>query len=403
MMTEQLRPSGLNGSPRTPEAVLFRLLPALAAAPDDAGALRLALEAITSVVPCEQAFFHAWDSHAAQPQWRCSAATDPGFFNDYVARFRLIDPLASETVQQRCLRENRSLASDEVIAPAALRRTPFHLRFLSCHGDLLHVLCRYAATGEHQRTGLLLFRRADQVPFSRQERELIDLFHDQIAIPLRLRCALTQARRERDALRAGMDLVNQPLFLLDARARVIACNRAADRLAREGRQVRIVNGQLQPGRLMDHASWVPAAIARLRHHAERAHLEALPNRRRNGPPQHYGILSLLDPRGAGSDATALLTLVDRRQPAPRHTIEELCRALGFTCAEARIADALMAGMGTEDISNIFLIRRDTVRSHVKRLLAKTGTQGHADLQKLLLRLSPNFVTLRQKAVTSASQ
>ncbi len=401
MTTERIRPDAA-APPRTPEAVIFQLLADLDAAPDDASALRLALEAITAVVPCEQAFFYAWAKHAGQPQLRCSAATDQDFFNDYAAHFRMIDPFASEAVQQRCIRENRCLSSEDVLAPAAMRRTPFHLRFLARHGDLAHGLCRYAAPDERQRTGLRLFRRADQAPFSCQERELIDLLHSQIAVPLRLRYALSEARRERDALRAGMDLMNQPVFLLDAHARVVACNRAATTLAREGRQVRLADDQLLPGRLMDHASWVPAAIERLHHPTSRSHLEALPGRRK-GPPHHYGILSLLDERKPSSAAVALLTMIDTRQPAPRHTLDELRRAFDFTGAEARIADALMAGMGTEEISNTFLIRRDTVRSHVKRLLAKTGTHGHADLQKLLLRISPNFSTLRQKDVTSASQ
>ena len=263
-------------------------------------------------------------------------------------------------------------------------------------------MCRHAAPDEHQRTGLRLLRRADQAPFSYRERELIDLLHRQIAIPLRLRYALTCAQRERDALRAGMDLMQQPVFLLDAHARVVTCNRAATTLAREGRQVRLAGDQLLPGHLMDHASWIPAAIARLRPPSSRSHLETLPGRRK-GPPRHYGILSLLDERKVSSAAVALLTLIDMQQPAPRHTLGELRRAFDFTAAEARIADALMADMGTEDISNTFLIRRDTVRSHIKRLLAKTGTHGHADLQKLLLRISPNFTTLQQKDVTSASR
>lgn len=53
-------------------------------------------------------------------------------------------------------------------------------------------------------------------------------------------------------------------------------------------------------------------------------------------------------------------------------------------------------MGTDDIAEAFGIRRDTVRSHIKRLLAKTGTRGNAELQKLLLRIAPDLVPLQRK-------
>ena len=218
---------------------------------------------------------------------------------------------------------------------------------------------------------------------------------------LALRKSLEEARSEREALRAALDLKNHAVFLLDAHAHIVTCNRAAERLAREARQLRIVDGRLQPGRLLDHVSWIPAALARLRHPASRSHLETLPGRRKS-PPRHFGILSLLDERKPSGTAVAMLTLLDMQQPVPRHAQDELRRAFDFTAAEARIADALMSGMDTEDISNTFLIRRDTVRSHIKRLLSKTGTHGHADLQKLLLRISPNLVTLRQKDAPSAS-
>ena len=403
MTTETVRPAATAALPlRTPESVLFQLLTDLDAAPDDASALRLTLNAIIAVVPCEQAFLHVRDERTDAPQLQRSAATDRAFFGDYATHFRVMDPFASEAVQQRCIRENRSLASEDILAPEAMRQTPFHTQFLARHGNLAHGLCRHATLGKHQHTDLRLFRRADQAPFSWQERELVDLFHNQIAPPLRLRHELASVRRERDALRAGIDLMNHAVFLLNANARVITCNRAAKALTREGRQLRLVDEQLLPGHLMDHASWIPAALARLRHPTSRSHLEALPGRRK-GPPRHYGILSLVDERHSGSDAAALLTLMDVQQPAPRHTLDELRRTFDFTAAEARIADAMVAGMGTEQISTAFLIRRDTVRSHIKRLLSKTGTHGHVELQKLLLRISPNFTTLQQKSVTSASQ
>jgi DNA-binding CsgD family transcriptional regulator len=62
---------------------------------------------------------------------------------------------------------------------------------------------------------------------------------------------------------------------------------------------------------------------------------------------------------------------------------------GFTAAEARVANALLVGQTVEDISRETDVRCDTVRSHVKRMLAKTGTRRQGDLQKLLVKALPN--------------
>ncbi|MCX7557377.1 helix-turn-helix transcriptional regulator [Xanthomonadaceae bacterium JHOS43] len=403
MTTERLRHGEAPTLPHTPELGLFRLLTALDSASDDASALRLALAAITTVVSCEQAFFHVWNDRAGQSHIQVSAATEQAFFDEYVTHFRTIDPLATEAVQLRSIREKRSVASIDILSSEGLQQTPFHQRFLARHGGLTHDLCHYAALDEHNRTCLRLLRRADQAPFSPDERSLLDLYCSQITLTLRQRHMLLQARHERDALQASVDLMNQPVFLFNSHARVIACNRAATTLAREGRQIRLADGQLLPGRLVDHASWLPQALERLRNSESRSHLQVLPSRGKGRSP-YYGVLSWLagDNKPPGP-AVALLTLIDMQQSAPRHSTDELCRAFAFTRAEARIADALIAGMDTEEISNTFLIRRDTVRSHIKRLLAKTGTHGHADLQKLLLRISPNFTTLQQKSVNGTAK
>jgi DNA-binding CsgD family transcriptional regulator len=73
---------------------------------------------------------------------------------------------------------------------------------------------------------------------------------------------------------------------------------------------------------------------------------------------------------------------------------------GFTAAETRVANALLGGQSVEDIARATDIRRDTVRGHVKRMLAKTGTRRQSDLQKILVKALPNLRSL-QTPPTSA--
>lgn len=399
-MSTKLRAFNIPSPKDTPESTLLHLLAELDSTPDDAAALQLALTTTIKAIPCEHAFLYEWSECPSNTPLRHSSSTDPSLLNEYLARFRSIDPLASHAVQLRSMDESRSVALDDVTAVDTLRRTPFHTRFLARHGDLIHGVCRYFALDEQRRVALRLFRRSDQAPFSMGERARLDMFFNHIAIHLRNRCARTQALRERDAMRVGMNLFSLPVYLLNADASVIAYNDAAAVLINKAQRLTLANDRLVPGQREDHASWIPSAMSRLfspdaGSATVQSHLQELPSPQAR-PPSHYGLLVRSDSNRGDAAVAAVLILIDTCQPAPRHSSEELHRVFGFTNAEARVADALLSGLGTEEISAAFEVRRDTVRSHIKRLLAKTNTRGHADLQKLLLRLAPNVLPLQPR-------
>lgn len=89
----------------------------------------------------------------------------------------------------------------------------------------------------------------------------------------------------------------------------------------------------------------------------------------------------------------MLVLIDLQQQAACHPLEELRELFGFTITEARVANALVMGLSTEEVAQTFLVRPDTVRGHIKRLLAKTRNRNYSELQRLLMRLAPDLVAL----------
>jgi DNA-binding CsgD family transcriptional regulator len=90
-------------------------------------------------------------------------------------------------------------------------------------------------------------------------------------------------------------------------------------------------------------------------------------------------------------------LRDLREALPQFAPQQLKDLFGFTAAESRVANALLAGQSVEDISVAASVRRDTVRAHVKRMLAKTGSRRQSDLQKLLVKALPNLRSLHARA------
>ncbi len=382
--------------PPAPESLLLQLLIELDNTDDPQQILQLTLDAVVALVPSCQAFAYEWEEVDGIARLRASACTDSQFLNDYFARFRVIDPLSAEAIRDEALQTGRAVLSRELLPPEELRHHPFHSRFLARHGDLVYGLGHFARIDPQHLVSLRLFRGADKPPFSACERDALGLFHTHVAHRLRARHRIRQMECELAALRAGVDAWNRPIFLLDEAGAVVTHNATAGALLHDGQRLRLGrDNRLAPGSEHDHAARLEAPIREIAETAQRGR-----GRRSRCVPlpidesrisRHFGLLVGLDaPR---STARVLLVLIDNQQPAARHDPEVLRELFGFTATEARIANALVGGMSTEEISQAFLVRPDTVRTHVKRLLAKTGTRSHAELQKLLIRLTPNLVAL----------
>lgn len=83
-------------------------------------------------------------------------------------------------------------------------------------------------------------------------------------------------------------------------------------------------------------------------------------------------------------AAALVTIVD--PTAVRRMKTDLWReAFGLTAREQQIAALLVSGHSLESISAVLAISRDTVRIHLRHLMAKSDTTRQTDLVTLLMR------------------
>lgn len=103
------------------------------------------------------------------------------------------------------------------------------------------------------------------------------------------------------------------------------------------------------------------------------------------------ILHLLPVRRSAQDVfgrgvALLVVTTPGKQGAPDMRV--LSGLFDLTPAEARIARELAKGRSVEEISTINKVTVETVRTHIKRILTKTGTSRQPELVALLLGLSP---------------
>lgn len=93
----------------------------------------------------------------------------------------------------------------------------------------------------------------------------------------------------------------------------------------------------------------------------------------------------LRPSAGGLGAQRPCALVFVRDPQAPMAVEPLCQLFGLTPAEGAVAADLARGLSLDSIARLRGVRIATVRSHVKQILAKTGTHRQAELVALLAR------------------
>lgn len=107
--------------------------------------------------------------------------------------------------------------------------------------------------------------------------------------------------------------------------------------------------------------------------------------------RHSTTLSLRDREGVpvlvidmrrlpgGSIALRLTPIGNRPAPGP----DRLRRLFGLTPAEARVAIALLGGMGLSGVAREHGVEPETVRTQVKRIRSKTGTRSQNQMLGVL--------------------
>jgi DNA-binding CsgD family transcriptional regulator len=231
-------------------------------------------------------------------------------------------------------------------------------------------------------------------PFDREAMLTLDAFR-----PHLIRAALLSHRlglRAAHAATEAMQLIGLPAAMLDRSGRTLSCN-----LALEALSPRVTFG------LFDRMAFANAGSNRLLQDAigqSEATIDASVKSIAI-PATEAGaalIAHLVPIRRAARDifskASLLLIVTPVSQPQAPLT-EVLTGLFDLTPAEVRIARAIAAGDRIEDIAARSNLSRETIRTQLKAVLAKTGTARQIDLALLLTGMAP----VAARAIVDASR
>ena len=275
----------------------------------------------------------------------------------------------------------------ELVADLELDRSEFYNDFLRPQ-HLFHALGAVALKDDRGRIGVLRVMRPRARPFCEEERQFLRLVLPHLTRALELFQRLEALRAERDASAELLDGFAGGIVLLDRECRVLLANGYAELLLAAADGLACVHGTLvasapQDGVVLRH---LIAAVASRDPRRPDAAGGALVVRRPSGRTPYQVLVSPLAapwlataPRQA---AVALFVNDPERGLAADETV--VCRYLGLTPAEGRVALALARGLSLTEIARASSVSLNTVRTHVKRSLAKARVRRQADLVRLVL-------------------
>jgi DNA-binding CsgD family transcriptional regulator len=274
----------------------------------------------------------------------------------------------------------------DIFTPDELRAAPLYNEFLYPAGLGWMAGIGFQVNGAWW--ALSLQRTPQDGPFDPQDKPALA----SLMAPLSDAATLSAAvgRSVITGMTDALDLVGRPALAIDRSGSALGWNEAADRLF--GEDIRI-----RDRRLFVRNRAAAAAVNRLLDQlcgaADEASLRTEPVivPRDGRPPLVLRALSIsAAARTPFLGARALLTLTDLApsQPQPSATPRDLMRIFGLTPAEARLAVLIGTGMSPGEAAEQLAISRETVRTQLKSVLAKTDTHRQGELVALLARLGP---------------
>lgn len=236
-------------------------------------------------------------------------------------------------------------------------------------------LCR------HERVGLITER----------ETRLARLIAPHIRRAVTVSDMLDMRSLTSNALTGTLDAIAVGIILVDGDGSVVHANRTAHRMFEAGEPVRAVGGCLQAADAETTAR-LREVIARATEH-EAGIAAAGIGMALSAGDDAIATAHIL-PLAAGDVRTRLFpravagVFVSTNAPPAVGALDAVAEAYHLTPSEARLLGRLILGEGTTEAAAALDIAVSTAKTHIARLLAKTGSRRQTDLLALVNRLTP---------------
>ena len=346
-----------------------------------------ALTAVADLLGAVGAQFFLWDKQASAAPFAAVGRLPEEGNAAYVRYYGAIDP-RRQALERAPV--GKLFTADEHFDGGRFRKSEFFNDFLVPYG-----VPYVAGSRVLQTTGLsavvAVLRNFRQGAFEPREVAVLERLMPHLQRAARLHFQIGGLRRQNQALEAALDRFPFGVVIADGTGRALMVNRAAEEMAAANDGLLLRNGRLT-------TAGTEETVALARHIAEAVQTAGRRNGQGGGailvprPSGRRPFAVLVTPLGpdvtlaAQHQAPAALILITDLDRRPEVLGRRLVELFGLTAAEACLAVALVAGKRLEEIAEERGVRMPTLRTQMRAVLDKTGTDRQADLMRLIVGL-----------------
>lgn len=345
-------------------------------------AIRDFLSRLAGLLDGQFAHVFALDRRGAEVVWQDAHNIDDQTMRIYGERYMHADPRTDHALRNL----NRVLSCRlEGLGPRLQRSTVY--RDFLVPRDMEYTLWAPMVVGDELHTITAILRSRRGRAFDRDDCALLERVNRHVLRAAEVRMHLRRAdaaaltSRALDGLAAGA-------LVVDPHGRVLFTNKAAEEMLarRDGlEETRRLLHASSPGRTVALQEAV-AAAADGRGRASTLLLE----RPSGGTPYSVAICAL-PPTLEGVAARRAALVVVTEPPAGPAPLEHFRRDYGLTAKEAELLAGLVQGLTLDEIAMAGGVSKNTIRTHLRSTMAKTGTVRQAELVRLALTGAPLLV------------
>lgn len=314
---------------------------------------------------------------------------DSSLIQPYHDRYQATDPRFILSEQQ----PGRVFVDTDVVDSALFERSDLYHEIMVPQ-DARFTMFVNRPVGDGVNLAQALMRPKWLAPFGTADRQRFERLLPHLARAVRLKRMLGTLRDQVDDLQRALDVTPTPLALVDEECRLMCANKRADALLAGGHGLRVLAGRLTAVNAHE-ANAISAALREALRLAgaapSRVAKEASPHTVNITRPSGAALGLVFLPLHAehptfqrmAPRARALVVFHDA-QAVVRVSPEAVARLHGLTPTEGLLAAALAEGATVAGFARSRGSSEHTVRTHLKRILDKTGTRRQADLVRVVL-------------------
>lgn len=307
---------------------------------------------------------------------------------DYAEHFGRLDTLRPAVMRASV---GTILTNDMVVPPSEFVRTEFYNDFASRY-DIHGCMQARVFDGPGWDGYVAIARSHRSGTFERDDVRLLHLLLPHLRRAMQTRFRLASAGIQHDFVLEALDRLSHGVLIVDAQARVVYANSAAEAILRKGDGLAVeATSRKLRGATSGRTSALHRLVARAADRggtlAEGDGSGALRLDRLTGTPLLLSVAPMraeaawnVSPRPA---ALLLIGAPEDGTPSPPVHLRAL---YDLTPAETAVAGRIALGNGVEATARALRVKPATVRWHLQRVFEKTGTHRQAELARLVERL-----------------